>query len=79
VTKDAPHPNAARLFQDFLMSQESQQIQATNFAYHSARTDVELPAGVPKLKDINLIDINWRDAQAKRKEYTEDWKEIMGR
>jgi putative spermidine/putrescine transport system substrate-binding protein len=41
----APHPNAAKLSQDFLLSDEGQVMLATGYA-HPARSDVVLPADV---------------------------------
>ena len=42
VVKDAPHPNAARLFNDFLLSREGQEITAAA-GYYAPRTDVASP------------------------------------
>ncbi len=43
----APHPNAAKLTQDFLFSDEGQILLATGYA-HPARKDVKLPDDVAK-------------------------------
>ena len=40
--KDAPHPNAARLFIDFLLSKEGQEIIA-EAGYYVPRRDVAAP------------------------------------
>ncbi len=45
ISKLAPHPNAAKLEQDFLMSDEGQTMLAQGYA-HPVRTDVKLPADV---------------------------------
>jgi putative spermidine/putrescine transport system substrate-binding protein len=45
ISTVAPHPNAAKLEQDFLLSDEGQVLLATGYA-HPARTDVQLPADV---------------------------------
>lgn len=45
ISVAAPHPNAAKLEQDFLLSDEGQIMLATGYA-HPARTDVVLPADV---------------------------------
>jgi len=45
ISAVAPHPNAAKLEQDFLLSDEGQIMLATGYA-HPARSDVKLPADV---------------------------------
>lgn len=45
ISAVAPHPNAAKLEQDFLLSDEGQIMLAQGYA-HPARTDVVLPADV---------------------------------
>lgn len=45
ISAVAPHPNAAKLEQDFLLSDEGQILLATGYA-HPARSDVKLPAEV---------------------------------
>lgn len=45
ISAVAPHPNAAKLEQDFLLSDEGQILLATGYA-HPARSDVTLPAAV---------------------------------
>jgi putative spermidine/putrescine transport system substrate-binding protein len=45
ISAVAPHPNAAKLEQDFLLSDEGQVMLAKGYA-HPSRTDVQLPADV---------------------------------
>lgn len=45
ISAVAPHPNAAKLEQDFLLSDEGQVMLAQGYA-HPARSDVQLPADV---------------------------------
>jgi ABC-type Fe3+ transport system substrate-binding protein len=47
ITRDAPHPNAARLFEDYVLSPEGQAVLAAN-DYLPADPDV--PARIPGLK-----------------------------
>jgi iron(III) transport system substrate-binding protein len=46
ILKDAPHPNAARLFENFFYSREYSQALAKTFNY-PLRSDVPPPTGVP--------------------------------
>ncbi len=47
ILADAPHPNAARVFEEFILSQEGQKVMADN-DYLPADPDV--PARIPELK-----------------------------
>jgi ABC-type Fe3+ transport system substrate-binding protein len=50
--KEAPHPNAAKLYHDFLASEEGQKIAAVKFGSFSPRG--LRPEGLP---DINTLDL----------------------
>jgi iron(III) transport system substrate-binding protein len=79
IMKQAPHPNAAKVFQDFLYSRETQILLGEIHGFHSGRSDVPAPPGMPKLSEINVINIDFKDAQNKRKELIEEWRKISGR
>jgi iron(III) transport system substrate-binding protein len=51
----APHPNAARVFQNFLYTVEVQQILVDTGGQRSVHPDVKEPAGRTPLKDIKLL------------------------
>jgi iron(III) transport system substrate-binding protein len=51
----APHPNAARLFQAWLHTRETQQFFTDFTAQHSAHPQVEAKAGRQKLSEIKLM------------------------
>ena len=50
----APHPNAAKVFSDWLFSTEAQQMLA-NHGLYSGDPDVKYPKGLKPLNDIKLI------------------------
>jgi len=50
----APHPNAAKVFSDWLFSTEAQQLLVDHGLY-SGDPDVKYPKGLTPLKDIKLI------------------------
>jgi iron(III) transport system substrate-binding protein len=56
IVKNAPHPNAARLFLDFTVSREGQELTMDKFGRRSVRKDVASPAGLPALDAIKTID-----------------------
>jgi iron(III) transport system substrate-binding protein len=55
VLKAAPNPNAARLFQSFLLSLEAQQLLADFTGQHSAHAQVKEKAGRTPLSQIKLM------------------------
>ena len=79
IMKQAPHPNAAKVFQDFLYSKEGQTLIGEAIGVHSGRGDVPAPSGMPKISEMNVIGIDFKDAKAKRKELVEEWRKISGR
>ena len=55
VLKSAPNPNAARLFQSYLLSREGQQVLCDFAAQHSAHPQVTAKPGRPVLADIKVM------------------------
>jgi iron(III) transport system substrate-binding protein len=51
----APHPNAARVFQNFLYTAKAQQLLVDVGGQRSVHPDVKEPAGRTPLKDIKLL------------------------
>jgi len=54
IVAGAPHPNAAKLFAQFMLARETQALFPENGIY-AARTDVPPPPGSPALSEIKLI------------------------
>jgi iron(III) transport system substrate-binding protein len=79
IMKQAPHPNAAKVLQDFLYSKEAQSTLGKTLGVNSGRSDVDPPPGIPKLSELNVININFKEAQEKRKELIEEWRKVSGR
>ncbi len=56
ILTDAPHPNAAKLFIDFVLSQEGQRLLDTElYGMYSMRPDVPPPAGQKPLADTHPL------------------------
>jgi iron(III) transport system substrate-binding protein len=80
ILKRAPHPNAAKLFLDYLLSQEGQTLYVKAMGWGSARKDVpgtdfpEAPA------EIRTLSSGMSAAQALkvRDEYVAKWKQLWG-
>jgi iron(III) transport system substrate-binding protein len=55
IFANAPHPDAARVFQNFLYTVEAQQILVDAGGQRSLNPDVKEPAWRTPLKDIKLL------------------------
>jgi len=58
ILKTTPHPDAAKTFVNFILSKEVQEWLSQQ-GFIPARSDVKLPAGVPALNTLNVVQINW--------------------
>ncbi len=58
VVRGSPHPNAAKLFAEFLIDDEAQKEIVADGVF-SPRTDLPAPAGSPRLVDIKLIAVDY--------------------
>lgn len=74
---DAPHPNGARLLLDFLFSEEMQAALVPE-AYFPVRDDVSLPAGVPNLRQLKLLDLDAEEVARTEAAIKERWATIFG-
>ena len=57
VVKGSPHPNAAKLFAEFMIGDVAQKIFPADGGY-SVRTDIAPPAGSPDLKSLKIIAVD---------------------
>jgi iron(III) transport system substrate-binding protein len=55
VFKNAPSPNAARLFQSFFFSREAQQMLVDEFAHRSFHAEVKPRAGQRPMSDVKML------------------------
>ncbi|MGZ8444605.1 MAG: ABC transporter substrate-binding protein [Candidatus Binatia bacterium] len=76
VVKDAPHPNAARLFNDFLLSREGQEITAAA-GYFVPRTDVASPILKETPAKTKIIPLPMSLAP-RYNEYFQSYRKLMG-
>ena len=74
IIKGAPHPNAAKLLAEFMISDSVQKLFPTEGIY-AARSDVEPPPGNPPLGKIKLMPVDYdqieKDATALKKKFAE--------
>ncbi len=72
-------PNAAKLFVDYLFSAEAQKKLVGAYGTYSARSDVEPPAGLPKLDSFKgLLPNNWSDCAATSRDFPAYWGRVVG-
>jgi iron(III) transport system substrate-binding protein len=62
ILAKAPHPNAAKLWVDFILSEEGQSILAKEEALISGRTGFKspLPEYSPSIETLKLIPVDWK-------------------
>ncbi|MBI4522907.1 MAG: extracellular solute-binding protein [Deltaproteobacteria bacterium] len=78
LAKDAPHPNAARLFMDFIFTKEAQQMLADREGLYSGHPEVTYPKDKPKLKDLNLLNVDADQLEEKNAEIKKKFVEYFG-
>lgn len=78
VMKDAPHPNAARLFINFLFSREGQQFLVDNGQQRSLDPDVKEPADRMPLSQIKLLTADPEEQEKATEEIKRKYAEYFG-
>jgi iron(III) transport system substrate-binding protein len=77
ILAKAPHPNAARLFMEFIASpQYSETI--TQFFNETLRPDVPSPKGATPLSQVKLISPTQAEAEKEVPEVREAWRDTFG-
>ncbi len=76
VLKGAPHPNTARLWADFILS-EGQKV-VTSRAEYALRKDAPAPQGMPPLSTIKILPTDFRKALEDQKPLIAFWQEATG-
>lgn len=77
VMSKAPNPNAAKVFSDFIFSQEAQQILANQNLY-VGHPGVKYPKSLPDLKSLKLLDLAPEEQQKKSKETQDKFRKAFG-
>lgn len=77
VIAKSTRPNAARLFFDWWMGEEGQNLLVQGGKY-SSRTDIAPPTGSPPLAELKLLTLDYAEYQAKRTEILERMTDIFG-
>lgn len=78
IAKDAPHPNAAKLFTNFIFGKEAQQMLADKQGLYTGHPEVTYPKDKPKLKDLKLLPVDPQELEEKNAEIKKRFVEIFG-
>lgn len=78
IAKDAPHPNAAKLFTEFIFTKEAQQMLADREGLYTGHPDVTYPEDKPKLKDLKLLPVDADELEKKNAEIKKKFVEYFG-
>ena len=78
IAKDAPHPNAVKLFMEFIFAKESQQLLADKEGLYTGHPDVTYPADKPKLKDLKLLSTDADELEKRNAEIKKRFVEYFG-
>jgi iron(III) transport system substrate-binding protein len=76
VVKGSPHPNAAKLLADFLVSKEAQQV-FPDFGNYAARTDIAPPPFSPPLSEMKIKPIDYAYIKNATAEIKKKFNEIF--
>ncbi len=79
IMKQASHPNAAKLMQDFLFTRDIQKMMVDVIGYHSPVKGVPVAKGQYAWQDIKVIPLDYDDAELHRKAWMAEWKKLMNR
>ncbi len=78
ITSFAPHPNAARLFTDFIFSREIQQVLADTEGLYSGHPQVAYPTDKPRLSDLKVLAVEAEELEKRNEEIKTRFVEFFG-
>jgi ABC-type Fe3+ transport system, periplasmic component len=74
----APHPNAAKVFTDFIFSRATQQVMADSEGLYTGHPDVTYPADQPKLSELKLLQVDAEELEKRNEEIKARFVEFFG-
>jgi iron(III) transport system substrate-binding protein len=78
ITSFAPHPNAARLFTDFIFSRDVQQALADTEGLYTGHPQVTYPADRPRMTDLKLLTVDAEELEKRNEEIKTRFVEFFG-
>jgi iron(III) transport system substrate-binding protein len=78
IAAAAPHPNASKLFTEFILTKESQQFLADREGLYTGHPDVTYPKDKPMLKDLKLLAVEADELEKRNDEIKKKFTEFFG-
>ncbi len=78
ITAFAPHPNAAKLFTDFIFSKDVQQFLADSAGLYCGHPDITYPADKPALSALKLLSVDPEELEKRDDEIKKKFVEFFG-
>lgn len=78
VVDRAPHPEAANLFVDWLLSPVGQAAYVKANYYYSVRKDVTPPPSGKAIAEMKVLVPDWEESQATHGQYVKEWNALVG-
>ena len=78
ITSFAPHPNAAKLFSDFIFAKDVQQILADSEGLYTGHPGVTYPPEKPKLHELKLLQTEPEELEKRNEEIKKRFVEFFG-
>lgn len=78
IMKSSKNPGAAKVFVNYVLSKEGQEILVKLGNFIPVRPDVAPPAGAPALDKIKKLPSNWRAVREERQDTKDKWAELFG-
>ncbi|HEY3303000.1 MAG TPA: extracellular solute-binding protein [Candidatus Binatia bacterium] len=78
IAAAAPHPNAAKLFTEYILTKESQQVLADKEGLYTGHPEVTYPKDKPLLKDLKLLTVDADELQKRNEEIKKRFTEFFG-
>lgn len=78
IPKNAPHPNAAKLFLNWRLSKDGQTKMQDGFGMRSVRNDMDPPKGLPAASKVGILILDPAELRAKREEMFKRWQAVFG-
>lgn len=76
IVANSPHPNAAKLLAEFMLSDEAQKLFPAE-GFYAARNDMPPPEGNPKLESLKLIEIDLEYVEKNAQDTKQRFAEIF--
>ena len=78
IPKGAPHPNAAKLYVEFQLSEEGSRIAVETGRVYSLRPNSDPPPHLPRLETIKRYNFNTAELVQQRDDIKRRWTDLMG-